>query len=139
MMPRVSRNETGKIMAEYDNGVVSPDEVAASSGDNEIFGNFFEDLNDLYGYTAGAAYPSTQEEVFEQLLRGDRLGARARKDLSNGFIVDEVGFPVYFTRKQHCLIMEAMSATDEEYTNMRNRFLSEDALDQEYLNAFALS
>jgi hypothetical protein len=139
MMPRVSRKQVETIKAEYDNGVVTPEEIAESSHDSELFRNFDQDLDDMYGFTSGAHYPSDLEELFELLEDEEPLTAAARLDASNGFIIDENGFPVYFTPKQHRLVIEAMHATPEERNNMHNRFLSEAVLDQEYLNAFALS
>ena len=138
-MPKVPTAEVDQIKAEYDNGVVTPEEIAESSHDSELFRNFDEDLNDMYGFTSGANYPSDLDELFELLEDGEPLTAAARLDASNGFIIDENGFPVYFTSKQHRLVIEAMQATPKERNNMHNRFLSEAVLDQEYLNAFALS
>ena len=138
-MPHVSRKQIADIESEYDNGVVSPDEVVDSGGDYAIFGNIYGQLLELSYLDMRATYPSSLEEVYEKLDNVEPLNSQVRRDLSNGFIIDENGHLVRLTRWEHRDIIQRMRATPEERTNMRKRFLHEDSMDYEYLQAYTLS
>ena len=138
-MPHVSRKQIADIASEYDNGVVPLEEVVGSGGNNAIFGNIYGQLPEFDYLAMRATYPSSIEEVYEKLDNFEPLNSQVRRDLSNGFIIDENGHLVRLTRWEHRDIIERMRATLEERTNMRKRFLREDSMDYEYLQVYTLS
>ena len=138
-MPHVSRKQIADIESEYDNGVVPLEEVVDSDGIDAIFGNIHGQLPELSYLDLRATYPSSLEEVYEKLDNFEPLNSQVRRDLSNGFIIDENGHLIMLTRWRHREIIEMMRATPEERYNMRDRFLRYDSLDYEYLKTYTQS